>query len=607
MPLFGGRRERRPAARRGRLRRQRHTAARPRPAPTTGDADRDPARPRRRRPSTTSPTASGSRSSSSIPTTATVYGDERYADRLEDPGPAGRARTPGAHGADGREARRDRHRRACRPRTGSPATCSRSSPSSRSRRTTSTSHQLQVVDQMGGPQQLLPQLTQFQPADTPERLEAFLARLARLSGVHGRQHRDPARRPGDRADGAADRRRADDRPARADAGGPDRVGDRAVDGPGRVRGRPRARPRGRPRRRLPGRPGLPRRAARRLPRGDAARSRALVGAERRRPLPDRRSGAGRRSTSTRRRSTRSGLDELETIEAERRGIARAAGLRRRHRRPIARRSTPTIRRTRPQTKDELVARAPRGHRAGDGASRRATSASCRRPAARSGRSRSSRRRTRRSPTTSRRRRTARGPASTTPTATTCRAGSTRSSPRRPTTRRCPGHHFQIALEMENPDLNTFRRLGARIVGGAYVEGWGLYSERLADEMGLFRDEAERFGMLDAQAWRAARLVVDTGLHALRWPRQRSIDFLARRGPVGDRRGHRDRPLHRLAGPGPDLQDRPARDRAAARASSRRATGRRSTCARFHDAVLGHGSLPLATLAASCPNWVATPA
>src|SRR6185295_18909924 len=56
----------------------------------------------------------------------------------------------------------------------------------------------------------------------------------------------------------------------------------------------------------------------------------------------------------------------------------------------------------------------------------------------------------------------------------------------------PGHHFQIALEQENPNLSTFRRLGARIVGGAYVEGWGLYSEKLADEMGLFRDDSERF-------------------------------------------------------------------------------------------------------------------
>ena len=83
--------------------------------------------------------------------------------------------------------------------------------------------------------------------------------------------------------------------------------------------------------------------------------------------------------------------------------------------------------------------------------------------------------------------------------------------------------------MENENLNTFRRLGSRMIGGAYVEGWGLYSERLADEMGLFRSEAERFGMLDAQAWRAARLVVDTGLHALRWTRQQSIDFLLSAG------------------------------------------------------------------------------
>ena len=126
----------------------------------------------------------------------------------------------------------------------------------------------------------------------------------------------------------------------------------------------------------------------------------------------------------------------------------------------------------------------------------------------------------------------------------------------------PGHHFQITLEMENPHLNTFRRLGARMVGGAYVEGWGLYSERLADEMGLFRDEAERFGMLDAQAWRAARLVVDTGLHALRWDAPALDRLPPEDRPVRDRRGHRDRPLHLLAGPGADLQGRPARDRAA---------------------------------------------
>ena len=99
--------------------------------------------------------------------------------------------------------------------------------------------------------------------------------------------------------------------------------------------------------------------------------------------------------------------------------------------------------------------------------------------------------------------------------------------------------------MENPNLNTFRRLGSRMVGGAYVEGWGLYSERLADEMGLYRYEGERFGMLDAQAWRAARLVVDTGLHALRWARQQSIDLLS--GPACRRPTPSSRPTATSAG------------------------------------------------------------
>ncbi|MFH1475158.1 MAG: DUF885 domain-containing protein, partial [Chloroflexota bacterium] len=90
----------------------------------------------------------------------------------------------------------------------------------------------------------------------------------------------------------------------------------------------------------------------------------------------------------------------------------------------------------------------------------------------------------------------------------------------------PGHHFQVALEMEHPSLPAFRTLGTRMSGAAYAEGWGLYSERLADEMGLYRNEAERFGMLEAQAWRAARLVVDTGIHALGRDRAWAVRLLA---------------------------------------------------------------------------------
>jgi uncharacterized protein (DUF885 family) len=170
----------------------------------------------------------------------------------------------------------------------------------------------------------------------------------------------------------------------------------------------------------------------------------------------------------------------------------------------------------------------------------------------------------------------------------------------------PGHHFQIAMEMENEDLSTFRRLGSRLVGGAYVEGWGLYSERLADEMGLFRNEAERFGMLDAMAWRAARLVVDTGLHALRWPRQRSIDFLRHAGlSETDAVIETDR---YICWPGQALTYKVGeREIERLRAEIEARDGSSFDLRAFHDAVLGHGSLPLATLARELPTWVAAPA
>jgi uncharacterized protein (DUF885 family) len=170
----------------------------------------------------------------------------------------------------------------------------------------------------------------------------------------------------------------------------------------------------------------------------------------------------------------------------------------------------------------------------------------------------------------------------------------------------PGHHFQIAMEMENERLSTFRRLGSRMVGGAYVEGWGLYAERLADEMGLFRNEAERFGMLDAMAWRAARLVVDTGLHALRWPRQRSIEFLRGAGlSETDAVIETDR---YICWPGQALTYKIGqREIERLRAEIEKRDGSGFDLRAFHDAVLGHGTLPLATLSRELPTWVATPA
>ena len=160
--------------------------------------------------------------------------------------------------------------------------------------------------------------------------------------------------------------------------------------------------------------------------------------------------------------------------------------------------------------------------------------------------------------------------------------------------------------MENPNLNVFRRLGSRIVGGAYVEGWGLYSERLADEMGLYRSQAERFGMLDAQAWRASRLVVDSGMHGLGWSRQQSIDWLLEAGlSETDAVIETDR---YICWPGQALTYMTGmREIERLRRELEARDGAGFDLKRFHDELIGHGSLPLATLAAELPNWVATPA
>jgi uncharacterized protein (DUF885 family) len=94
----------------------------------------------------------------------------------------------------------------------------------------------------------------------------------------------------------------------------------------------------------------------------------------------------------------------------------------------------------------------------------------------------------------------------------------------------PGHHFQISIEQEFTDRPALRRFGGILAGSAFAEGWGLYCERLAEEMGLYLDDYERLGMLEAQAWRAVRLIVDTGIHALGWDRERAIELMLEAGP-----------------------------------------------------------------------------
>lgn len=156
----------------------------------------------------------------------------------------------------------------------------------------------------------------------------------------------------------------------------------------------------------------------------------------------------------------------------------------------------------------------------------------------------------------------------------------------------PGHHFQIARAQELEGLPKFRRFGGY---GAYTEGWALYSERLADEMGVYTTPEQRFGMLSLQMWRAIRLVLDTGIHSKRWSRERAIDYFRANSPNSERdiRKEVDRYINN---PGQatsymigQLKITELRERA------ERELEENFDIRAFHEAVLGEGSLPLDAL------------
>ena len=158
----------------------------------------------------------------------------------------------------------------------------------------------------------------------------------------------------------------------------------------------------------------------------------------------------------------------------------------------------------------------------------------------------------------------------------------------------PGHHFQIALEQETADRPAIRRFGGFLAGSAFCEGWGLYSERLADEMGLYIDDWERMGMLEAQAHRAGRLITDTGIHALEWTRERSIAKLVEGGvSASDAVIEIDRyiamPAQALSYMIGMIEIQKARAAAEAR------LGKAFSLKDFHDRLLSLGQLPLHAL------------
>jgi uncharacterized protein (DUF885 family) len=156
----------------------------------------------------------------------------------------------------------------------------------------------------------------------------------------------------------------------------------------------------------------------------------------------------------------------------------------------------------------------------------------------------------------------------------------------------PGHHLQLAIMQELTDLPAFRRFNGCT---AYIEGWGLYTERLSEEMGLLSGDLDRFGVLSFDAWRASRLVVDTGMHALGWTRQQAIDFMTVHTALGENNIANEVDRY-IAWPGQALAYKLGQlELLRLRAEARARQGDAFDIRRFHDVVLEAGALPLPVL------------
>ena len=165
----------------------------------------------------------------------------------------------------------------------------------------------------------------------------------------------------------------------------------------------------------------------------------------------------------------------------------------------------------------------------------------------------------------------------------------------------PGHHLQISIAQELPDVPEFRRFGGYT---AFIEGWGLYTESLGPELGLYKDPYSKFGQLTYEMWRAVRLVVDTGMHAKGWSRQRAIDYFKENAGktehdiVVEIDRYINSPGQALAYKIGELKFKELR------AHATKVLGDKFDIRRFHDVVLGAGALPLSIVDARVRKWVA---
>jgi prolyl oligopeptidase len=165
----------------------------------------------------------------------------------------------------------------------------------------------------------------------------------------------------------------------------------------------------------------------------------------------------------------------------------------------------------------------------------------------------------------------------------------------------PGHHLQIALQQELGDMPNFRRFQGFT---AFVEGWGLYSERLGYDLGLYEDPYSRFGQLTYDMWRAVRLVVDTGMHYKGWTRQQAIDFFKDNAAKAEHDIVNEIDRYLLM-PGQALAYKIGQLKILAlRSRAERQLGDDFDIRAFHDHLLGAGALPLDLLEQRMDTWLA---